>query len=59
MVMLRLTNAGSGTINWPASTKYSGGSLPALTASGVDMLGVFYDTVTSTYVIFVLGKDIK
>ena len=59
MVMLRLTNAGSGTINWPASTKYYGGSLPALTASGVDMLGVFYDTVTSTYVIFVLGKDIK
>ena len=58
-VMLRLVNAGAGTIVWPAGTKYSGGSLPVLTSSGVDMLGVFYDSVTSSYVVFVLGKDIK
>jgi hypothetical protein len=59
MVMLRLTNAGSGTVNWPASTKFSNGTAPTLTSDGVDMLAVFYDPVTTSYVVFLLGKDIK
>lgn len=59
MIVLRLTNAGAGTIIWPAGTKYAGGALSSLTTSGIDMLGVFYDTTTSTYMVFVLGKDMK
>ena len=35
---LILTNGGSQTVNWPASVKWSGGSAPSLTASGVDIL---------------------
>jgi hypothetical protein len=56
---LRLTNAGSATITWPTSTKFSAGTAPTLTAAGVDLLGVFYDTVTSTYMIFVIGLNIQ
>ena len=59
MIVLRLTNAGAGTLIWPAGTKYAGGAMTALTTSGVDMLGVFYDTSTSTYMVFILGKDMK
>lgn len=59
MVMLRLTNAGDGTINWPAGTKFSNGQAPVYTTAGVDLLGVFYDPASTSYVVFVLGKDIK
>lgn len=59
VVYLRLTNAGSATITWPASTKFDGGTAPELTASGVDLLGVKYDSTTSTYMVFVIGLDVK
>lgn len=36
--LLELTNAGAYTITWPASVKWSGGSAPSLSASGVDLL---------------------
>lgn len=35
---LYLTNGGSQTVNWPSSVKWAGGTPPALTASGVDIL---------------------
>ena len=59
IVLLRLTNGGSGTIVWPAGTKFSFGLPPILTVSGVDMLGIFYDVTTTTYMVFVVGTDIK
>lgn len=36
---LVLTNGGSQTVNWPAAVDWGGGSAPALTVSGVDILG--------------------
>jgi len=36
--MLYLTDAGSYTITWPASVKWSGGTEPALTATGIDII---------------------
>ena len=59
VVLLRLTNAGSGTIVWPASTKFTGGTAPTLTASGVDVLGVYYDVTSTTYMVFVIGLNVK
>lgn len=59
VVYLRLTNAGAFTITWPANTKFAGGAAPTLTSAGVDLLGVKYDSATSTYMVFVIGKDVK
>jgi hypothetical protein len=59
VVLLRLTDAGGGTIVWPANTKFSAGVAPTLTASGVDVLGVYYDITTTTYMVFVIGLDVK
>ena len=59
VVYLRITNGGSTTITWPANTKYVGGTPPALTSSGVDLLGVVYDLATTTYMVFVIGLDVK
>jgi hypothetical protein len=60
VVMFRLTNGGLGTVNWPANTKYPGGnSVLGLTSAGVDMLGVYYDITTTTYMVFTIGLDIK
>lgn len=59
VVLLRLTNAGGGTIVYPANTKFAGGVAPTLTASGVDILGVYYDVTTTTYMVFVIGLDVK
>lgn len=59
VVYLRITNGGSTTITWPASTKYAGGTPPTLTTSGVDLLGVVYDLTTTTYMVFVIGLDVK
>jgi len=58
VVYLRLTNAGTG-ITWPANTKYAGGTPPTLTVSGIDVLGVMYDLITTTYMVFVIGLDVK
>ena len=35
---LILINAGSQTVNWPAGTRWAGGTAPALTAGGIDLL---------------------
>jgi hypothetical protein len=55
IVAMRLTNAGAYVITWPTSTQFVGGAAPKFTAAGVDVLGVKYDTVTSTYMVFVIG----
>ena len=59
IVLLRLTNGGSGTVIWPAGTKFSFGLAPTLTIAGVDMLGIYYDVTTTTYMVFVVGTDVK
>jgi len=59
VVYLRLTNAGSAAITWPANTKFAGGTAPTLTSSGVDLLAVKYDIATTTYQVFVIGLDVK
>lgn len=59
MVMLQITNGGSGTIVWPAGTKFSSGVSPILTPTGVDLVGVFYNSFLSSYIVFLLGRDIK
>lgn len=58
VVYLRLTNAGTAAITWPASTKFAAKTAPTFTAAGIDLLGVKYDTVTSTYMVFVVGLNI-
>lgn len=60
VVYLRLTNAGAAgvTITWPSSTKFAAATAPTLTAAGTDLLGVKYDTTTSTYMVFVIGLAI-
>jgi hypothetical protein len=57
IVALRLTNAGSYTISWPAGTTFASGIAPTFTTNGVDILGVKYDTVTSSYMILVIGLN--
>lgn len=42
-VVLELTNGGTGTQTWPAAVKWPGGVAPALTTSGVDVLGFITD----------------
>ena len=59
VVLMRLTNAGSGTIAWPAGTKFPNAVAPVLTTSGVDMLGVYYDVTTTTYMVFVIGINMS
>jgi len=39
VIILQLTNGGTGTQTWPASMKWPGGTAPTLTTSGVDLLG--------------------
>ena len=58
VVYLRLTNAGAYTITWPAGTMFAGAEAPTLTASGVDLLGVKYDPMTGTYMVFVIGLEV-
>jgi hypothetical protein len=59
IVLLRLTDAGGGTIVYPANTKFSAGTAPVFTASGVDVIGIYYDVTTTTYMVFVIGLDVK
>jgi hypothetical protein len=59
VVYLRLTNAGSTTISWPAGTRFAGGTAPTFTTSGVDLLAIKLDPVSLKMMIFVIGLDIK
>jgi hypothetical protein len=57
-IYIRFTNAGAFSITWPASTKFANKTAPTFTGSGVDLVGVTYDTVTSTYLVFVIGLNV-
>ena len=35
---MQLTNGGAYTITWPSSIKWSGGTAPKFTASGIDIV---------------------
>jgi hypothetical protein len=61
VIILRLTNAGSGTLVWPAGTKFQSGdsTLGGLTAAGIDMLGVYYDVTSTSYMVFVIGRNMS
>ena len=38
VVVMQLTNGGAHTITWPSSIKWSGGTAPKFTASGIDIV---------------------
>lgn len=59
VVILELTNGGTGTQTWPASMKWPGGTAPTLTTSGVDLLGFITDDGGTTWRGVQLMKDSK
>lgn len=58
VVLLRLINAGAHTIVWPAGTLFAAGVAPTFTASGIDLVGVLYDSVAAVYMVFVVGLNL-
>lgn len=54
-----ITNAGAFTITWPTNTRWAGGTAPALTASGRDVLGFFTYDGGANWNGLLLAKDIK
>lgn len=58
-IVLRLTNAGSGTIVWPVGTKFAGGVAPTFTSSGLDTLAVYYNQPTTSYEVYVTGLNVS
>jgi hypothetical protein len=59
VVFLRLTNGGSYSITWPTSTLFPSGTAPTLTTLGIDVLGLKYDPVSSTFMVFVVGLNLQ
>lgn len=59
VVYIRFTNAGSAAITWPSGAQFAGGTAPTFTASGIDLIGVKYDTTSSTYFVFVIGLNMQ
>lgn len=57
--ILRITNGGSAAITWPASVKWPGGSPPALTAAGTDLLVFLSDNQGVTWRGALAASDIK
>jgi hypothetical protein len=57
VVYIRFTNAGSAAITWPTGTQFPGGTAPTFTTSGIDLIGVKYDTTSSSYFVFVIGLN--
>lgn len=57
--VLELTNAGSAAITWFSGVKWTGGTAPALTASGVDILGFYTHDGGTTWRGMLLSKDNK
>lgn len=56
MLTLKLTNGGSAAVTWPASVKWSGGTVPELTAAGVDIINLFTDDGGVTVYGILAGK---
>ena len=57
--ILELTDGGSATVNLWSGIKWAGGAAPALTASGVDILGFYTSDGGTTWRGLVLAKDSK
>lgn len=58
-VIVELTNGGSSTVSWWANIKWPGGTAPTLTAAGVDVVGFYSYNAGTSWVGFLLGKDVK
>ena len=56
---LELTNGAAGTITWPTSVDWAGGSAPTFTASGVDVLEFFTSDSGTTWHGRILNLDSK
>jgi len=54
--ILKLTDGGSQTVNWPASVDWNAATAPTLTASGVDILAFYTWDGGTTWYGFVLGQ---
>jgi len=57
--ILELTNAGAFAITWFSGVKWASGTVPTLTASGVDILGFYSHDGGTTWRGFVISKDSK
>lgn len=57
--VLELTNAGAYAISWWSGIKWEKGTVPTLTASGVDILGFYTLNSGTTWRGFILAKDSK
>ena len=58
VVMLRLTNGGAHTLTWPSGTLFASGTAPVLSSSGIDLLGVLYDSIAGVYIVLVCGLNL-
>ena len=58
-VILRLTNPGAGAITWPTGTKWPGGSAPAFTVAGIDVVVLISDDAGTTWRANVAMKDVR
>lgn len=59
VVFLKLRNGGAFAQTFPVGTDYPGGTQPVLTASGVDLLSIWYDPELGNYVVGMVYKDYK
>jgi hypothetical protein len=57
--MLDLTNGGAAVITWWSGMKWAGGTAPALTAAGRDVLGFYTHDGGITWTGLLLAKDVK
>jgi hypothetical protein len=58
-VIVRLVNGGSAAMTFPGSVKWPGGTAPALTAAGTDMLVFLSDDAGVTWRGVLAAKDVK
>jgi len=57
--ILELTNGGSRTITWWSGISWANGTVPSLTATGVDVLGFYTSDGGLTWRGLVLGKNMS
>ena len=59
-VTLEVVNGGAGTVAWPATTKWPGGTAPTLTASGTDIVQLLNPTgAAGAWYGYLVAKDVK
>lgn len=58
-VVLRLSSAGAHSITWPTGTQWPGGSAPAFTAGGVDVVAFLTDDGGTTWRASLAMKDVR